>query len=169
MAESLKYKLGPAENERWLQLWWWHSNSKTTCNIQLQFQWLPHNVIGWKLHNLHSPLSPPSPFNLINLLLKVSLPFYKNLHFYEANKWHCLHKDITRWLINTRVNTFQKRLLIGNVCMQIDMAQQDVSCSAKVKQCKHKAPVCEGRQKKGLLPKELILDQFVLHSPALIH
>lgn len=96
----------------------------------------------------------PAPPSLLHHLLisliccLVSLPFYKNLHFYEANKWHCLHKDITRWLINTRVNTFQKRLLIGNVCMQIDMAQQDVSCSAKVKQCKHKAPVCEGRQKK---------------------
>lgn len=79
------------------------------------------------------PFSPPPPFDLINLLLKVPPPFYKNLHFYEANKWHCLHKDITRWSINTRVNTFQKRLLIGDVCMQIDMAQQDVSCSTVVK------------------------------------
>lgn len=98
--------------------------------------------------------SPPSlPLHLLISLIccsKSPLPFYKNLHFYEANKWRCLHKDITKQSINTRVNTFQKRLLIRDVCMQIDMAQQDVSCSTMVKQCKHKDPVCERGQEKGL-------------------
>lgn len=77
-------------------------------------------------------------------------------------------KTSQRWSINVRVNTFQKRLLIGDVCMQMDMAQQDVSCSTLVKGCKHKAPVCKRRQEKGL-SGVLISDQFVCLSPALIH
>lgn len=132
-------------------IWMWNVHIKpckeweTTPTVMVTFQFKDDlrlttsvSMTASQCHRLKfaqppSPFSPPPPFDLINLLLKVPPPFYKNLHFYEANKWHCLHKDITRWSINTRVNTFQKRLLIGDVCMQIDMAQQDVSCSTVVK------------------------------------
>lgn len=51
--------------------------------------------------------------------------------------------------------------------MQIDMAQRDVSCSAKVKQCKHKAPECQRKQEKGF-SRALISDQCVNLNPSLI-
>lgn len=92
----------------------------TTLGSHLQFQWQPHNVISW---NLHNPSPCPLLLDLLISLICCSkphapLPFYKNLHFYEANKWHCLHKDITRRLINMWVDTFQKQLSIGGVCVR---------------------------------------------------
>ena len=57
--------------------------------------------------------------------------------------------------------------MIGDVCMQIDVAQQDVSASNKVKQCKHKAPECERKWEKGL-SRPLISIQCVCLNPALI-
>lgn len=52
--------------------------------------------------------------------------------------------------------------------MQINMAQQDVFCSAKVKQCKHIAPECERKQEKGF-SRASISDQCVNLSPSLVH
>lgn len=60
-------------------------------------------------------------------------------------------KTSLQWLINAWVHTFQKRPLIGDVCMQMDMAQQDVSCSTVVERCKHKAPGCQRRQEKEFI------------------
>lgn len=149
----------PVKDKKWLQLWRWHSKSKTTPNSQLQFQWLPHNVIGWNLHNPHPPnpasfsLSHPSPFDLINLLLTPPpLRFYKTCTFMRPRNGIVCTKTSQDGRSITRVNTFQKRLLIGDVCMQIDMAQQDVSYSTLVKQCKHKAAVCD-EEETGMLMK----------------
>lgn len=51
--------------------------------------------------------------------------------------------------------------------MQIDMAEQDVSCSAKVKRRKHKAPECERKQEESF-SRALMSDQCVSVNPSLI-
>lgn len=57
----------------------------------------------------------------------------------------------------------------GDVCMQIDLTQQDVSCSTVVKQCKNKAPVSERGGRGEDLPRVLISNQLAHLNPALIH
>lgn len=53
--------------------------------------------------------------------------------------------------------------------MQIDMAPQDASCSAMVKQCKHESPCMFEEAGGGGSRRELISDLYVRLNPARIH
>lgn len=140
----------------------------TTLGSHLQFQWQPHNVISW---NLHNPSPCPLLLDLLISLICCSkphapLPFYKNLHFYEANKWHCLHKDITRWLINMWVDTFQKQLSIGGVCVR-RYGPARCLLSEYGETVQTLSPECE--RKENRLSRALISNQCVCLNPAFVH
>lgn len=123
------------------------------------------------------PTLPPFLSLILHLLISLiccsplPTPFYKTCTFMRPRNGVVCTKTSQDGRSITRVNTFQKRLLIGDVCMQIDMAQQDVSYSTLVKQCKHKAAVCDeesgcpsssaGKNEKLVIPP--LKNSFLLH------
>lgn len=119
----------------------------TTLGSHLQFQWQPHNVISW---NLHNPSPCPLLLDLLISLICCSkphapLPFYKTCTFMRPiNGIVCTKTSQDGWSICESTPSRNNYRLGG--CVYVDMARQDVSCLSMVKQCKHNAPSVRGRR-----------------------